>query len=59
MLRALYSIAESRITAINDHWDPIPGQNAKTAVVKEGVVIEKMGQPELELRISVQYSSEC
>ena len=57
MLRALYAIAESRISGINGAWNPLPGQNNKTAVVKDGVVIEKMGQPELELRISVQYSS--
>ncbi len=59
MIRALYAMLQGRITSINPDWKPLPGQNAKTAVIRKVVVVENMKRPELELTAEVEYTQKA
>jgi len=58
LLRAAYTILWSRIRGINLLWDPLPGHKAKTVDLIRASVIERIGIPQLELRIEVKYVSQ-
>ena len=58
LLRAAYTILWSRIRGINLLWDPLPGQKPKTVNLVRASVIERVGLPQLELRVEVKYVSQ-
>lgn len=55
LLRAAYTILWSRIRGINLLWEPLPGQKAKNVNLVRASVIERVGLPQLELRVEVRY----
>jgi hypothetical protein len=55
LIRGAMTILNSRITGIAKAWNAIPGQNAKTTTLVDAKVIEKVGHPELELQVTVNY----
>jgi hypothetical protein len=55
LIRGAMTILNSRITGIAKAWNAIPGQNAKTTTLVDAKIIEKVGYPELELQVTVNY----
>ncbi len=55
LIRGAQTIMQSRITGINKLWDAIPGQNAKSTVVLDSKIIERIGYPGIEMQVTVSY----
>jgi hypothetical protein len=55
LYRGSQSILNARITGLAKIWEPLPGQNAKTAFITDYKVIERVGHPELEVQVVVNY----
>lgn len=56
MLRLLFTIVQSRLTGINAQWNPLPGNNATTTLLKEATVSENLKEPVMEIRVNVMHS---
>lgn len=56
LLRGAYTILHSRLTGLNLHWDPLPGQRIAKVHLVDCQVIEEVGKPELELRVNAIYT---
>ncbi len=58
LLRGLYTILWSRIRGINKLWDPLPGHKPNTVNLVRAMVLERIGLPQLELRVEVKYTAQ-
>jgi hypothetical protein len=58
LLRAAYTILWSRIRGIDKLWTPVPGQKAKNVLLVNASVFERVGLPQLELRVAVKYTAQ-
>lgn len=58
LLRVGFAIILSRISGLKRTWKKQPGQNPQSVILKEGVVVETLGKPELEIRATVMYTSQ-
>jgi hypothetical protein len=57
MIRAMFAILQSRITAMDPNWNQLPGNNPKGTIISEVVVTEQVGKPNMELRVIVKHSN--
>ncbi len=55
LIRGAMTILAARISGMAMVWNAIPGQNPKTTTLVDAKVIEKVGHPELELQVTVNY----
>jgi hypothetical protein len=55
LIRGAMTILNARITGLAKVWNAIPGQNPKTTTLVDAKVIEEVGNPELDLQVTVNY----
>ena len=57
MLRIMYAILSTRINLLSDEHNSIPGTRAAICMFKEGAITERLGKPEMEMRVLVEYAN--